>query len=229
MSSGKKGLIINPEISGMDYAIKKAYEVIESGGIISYPTETLYGLGVRYDNEISIKRLIELKGRAVEKGIPLITGSIESINRLVKKIPPQINQLIERFWPGPLTILFDAKDELSPILTGGTKKIAIRIPAKSFAYELVSRYNLIITATSANPSNLPPASNIDMLMEYFNGLIDLMIDGGTLMGKPSTIIGFEEGNLYIIREGAIPRVDILREYGKISSINKNKELRYVSL
>lgn len=220
MSSGEKGLIISLNETGMDYALEKAYEVIKRGGIISYPTETLYGLGVRYDSVESIERLLKIKKRPEHKGIPLIIGTTKSLNLIVRDIPLEVNQLMERFWPGPLTILFDAREELSPLLTGDTRKIAVRIPGKSFAYELVSKYELIITATSANPAGLPPAHNIIMVKKYFNGLLDLMIDGGVLMGKPSTIIEFQNGRLHILREGKITASDILRVCGKISFNNK---------
>lgn len=195
--------IIKLKETGMEYAIDVAYKCLENSGIIAYPTDTIYGLGALYDREETINRIIKLKGREETKGILLIAGSIEIIMKVVDDIPPELMTLAQRYWPGPLTILFKAKPGISKLLTGGTGKIAIRIPGESFALELVKRKGLIITSTSVNPSGLPPATDAEEIGRYFPEGIDLLIDGGRLSGKPSTIVDLEDGRIKVLRRGAI--------------------------
>ncbi len=195
--------IIRIKDTGMEYAIKRASEVIRQGGIMAYPTDTVYGLGVIYNNEEALKRLIELKGRPSTKGLLLITGSVESLHLIVEKIPEEISDIIRRYWPGPLTIIFKARDSLSEYITGGSGRVAIRIPGASFALEFVKRTGLIITSTSANPLNKPPGNDIEEIINYFPKGLDLIIDGGRLYGKPSTIIEIKGGRIKVLRKGAI--------------------------
>ncbi|MCX7794242.1 MAG: L-threonylcarbamoyladenylate synthase [Thermodesulfovibrionales bacterium] len=197
--------VIKIKETGMEYAIEKAFSCLKNSGIIAYPTETIYGLGALYDHKDAIDRIIRLKGRPETKGILLVAGSIHSVMEIVEDIPYQLMKLAEKFWPGPLTIVFKAKPFISELLTGGTGKIAIRIPGQSFALELVRKKGLIITSTSANPSGLPPATDSEEIKKYFPEGIDLLIDGGRIYGKPSTIVDFEEGRIKILREGAIPK------------------------
>jgi len=195
--------IIRIKDTGMEYAIKKASEVLRQGGIMAYPTDTVYGLGVIYDNEEALRRLIELKGRPLTKGLLLITGSVESLGMIVEEIPSEITDIIRRYWPGPLTIIFKARDNISEYITGGSGKVAIRIPGESFALEFVKKTGLIITSTSANPSNKPPGNDIEDIISYFPKGLDLIIDGGRLSGKPSTIIEVIDGKIKVLRKGAI--------------------------
>lgn len=195
--------IVKLKETGMEYAIEKAYHCLQNSGIIAYPADTIYGLGALYDREEAIKRIIKLKGRVETKGILLIAGSIDMIMRIVEGIPPELMTLAQRYWPGPLTILFKAKPEISGLLTGGTGKIAIRIPGESFGLELVRRKGIIITSTSVNPSGLPPATDAEEIKRYFPQGIDLLIDGGKLSGNPSTIVEIEDGKIKILRKGAV--------------------------
>lgn len=195
--------IIELKKTGMEYAIERASDCLLRGGIIAYPTDTIYGLGGLYSCEEAINRIIKLKGRPETKGILLIAGSMDRITDIVENIPPEVIAIAERHWPGPLTIVFMAKPGVSPLLTGGTGKIAIRIPGESFALELVRSKNLIITSTSVNPSGKPPATDAEEVRAYFPEGIDLLIDAGKLSGKPSTIVEFENGKIKILRQGAI--------------------------
>jgi len=197
----KLSLYENP----LEKVLKKALEVLKGGGIVAYPTETFYGLAVVATNEEALRRLYELKNRPTEKAMPVIVGSREVLESIVKSIPLQAEVLIERFWPGPLTIVFDAIDGLSKILTGGTDKVAVRIPGESFALNLAMAADFPITATSANLSGMPPAEDATQVMNYLGEAIDLIIDGGkTPGGKPSTIVDVTVTPLKVLREGKIP-------------------------
>lgn len=192
-----------------DKAINEAIDVLKGGGLIAYPTETFYGLGVKFDMGDSQKRLYELKRRPEEKAMPLIIGEIGLLSSIVshewlRDIPLLAKTLMARFWPGPLTLLLPAREGLSGYLTSGTGMVAVRIPGESFALQLARRASFPITATSANPSGMPPADSAEMVVKYFGGSIDLLIDGGqTPGGLPSTIVDLSEGRIRVVREGAV--------------------------
>ncbi|MBI5027207.1 MAG: threonylcarbamoyl-AMP synthase [Nitrospirae bacterium] len=197
-------MLISLKECGLDAAIEKAVDVLIKGGIIAYPTETFYGLGVRAMDKESLQRLIEIKGRPQDKPIPLIVGSLEVLKTIVEEIPLEAEKLIKEFWPGPLTIVFKAKLLLPDLLTARTGKIAVRIPGESFALFLSKKIDFPITATSANPSGARPPEVADEVSRYFGDKIDLIVDGGkTPIGKPSTIIDVTVKPWRLLREGAI--------------------------
>ena len=128
------------------------------------------------------------------------------LSLLTESVPPHAKTLMDAFWPGPLTILLNARAYLSEYLTAGTHKIAVRIPGRSFALLLAMESGFPITATSANPSGLPPSGNVGTVLHYFGDLLDLAIDGGeTPGGLPSTIVDAAGEGAHIIREGAITK------------------------
>ena len=137
----------------------EALKVFKKGGIVAYPTESFYALGVMAYDEAALRRLHQLKKRPVEKAMPLIVGSRDILNTIVKSVPAQAEELMKKYWPGPLTIIFDAKEILSRLLISGKGKIAVRIPGDSFALSLAKTADFPITATSANISGKPPAQN----------------------------------------------------------------------
>lgn len=186
--------------------LRKAIEILNDGGIVAYPAETFYGLGVKFDKEASLRKLYELKKRPKEKPMPLIIGSRASLSMIAVSVNEIAESLMDKFWPGPLTLLLKAKKGLSPYLTAGTGRIAVRIPGESAALYLVREAGFPITATSANPSGMPPAEDADAVIRYFGGEIDMVIDGGrTAGGLPSTIADATEKSIRIVREGVITR------------------------
>jgi len=181
------------------------------GGIVAYPTETLYGLGVGFDRGDSLKKLREIKQRPYNKGLPVIIGSRELLVHLVSTINNKAVYLMKKFWPGPLTLIMPAKESLSPCITGGTHTVAVRIPGESFALKLAEYASFPITATSANLSGKPPAQDAETIRKYFGDTIDLVIDGGPTKGTlPSTIVDVTGEIVNIVREGAIKREALLQ-------------------
>lgn len=200
--------------NAIEEVVKEALRTLKNGGIVAYPTESFYAIGIMADDEAALKKLYKIKKRPLEKAIPVIIGNKNVLKSLVKSIPPQAEELIKEFWPGPLTIVFDARSSLPVVLSGGTGKVAVRIPGESFALYLARSANFPITATSANPSGKPPAQEPDEVIDYFGEDIDLVIDGGkTLGGKPSTIIDVTVSPLRVLREGKIP-LDKLQKISK---------------
>jgi len=185
-------------------AFVSAIRILEKGGIIAYPTETFYALGVKFDLLGSLGNLYEIKKRPREKALPLIIGKREMLGLVAAPVSKKTLSLMDRFWPGPLTLILAAKENLSEYLTAGTHTVAVRIPGRSFALDLARAVDFPITATSANISGMPPAQDAATVVQYFGNAIDLVIDGGrTPGGNPSTIADVTGKDFQILREGAI--------------------------
>jgi len=202
--------IIRPAEKGTKYAAEQASEIIRRGGVVAYPTETFYGLGIKYDDNSAMKKLYKLKYRSSEKAMPLIIGDTALLELIAVKITHAAEKLIRQFWPGPLTILFYAKENIAGFVTAETGKIAVRIPGESFALELARELMFPITATSANISGSPPAETADDVARSFGGKIDLIVDcGKTPGGAASTIVDASEERIVILRAGKISSEEIL--------------------
>jgi L-threonylcarbamoyladenylate synthase len=190
----------------VDNIVQGTVDMLLSGGVVAYPTETFYALGVKFDLHKSLKRLYDLKQRPRGKALPLIIGH----HHLLPLLSPAANStalsLMEKFWPGPLTLIIPALDSLSDYITAATRTVAVRIPGESFALKLAQAAQFPITATSANISGNPPASDAETVIEYFNALIDLVIDDGTTLGgSPSTIVDVTGVQAILRREGAVKK------------------------
>ncbi|MCG2720709.1 MAG: threonylcarbamoyl-AMP synthase [Thermodesulfovibrionales bacterium] len=191
-----------------------AIKILKKGGIIAYPTETFYALGVKFDLIGSLQNLYEIKKRTRAKALPLIIGRREMLGLVAAPVSRKTLSLMDRFWPGPLTILLAAKENLSEYLTAGTHAVAVRIPGRSFALDLARAVDFPITATSANISGMPPAQDAETVVQYFGDSIDLVVDGGkTPGGNPSTIADTTGKDLRIVREGAIEKEVLYRFVG----------------
>jgi L-threonylcarbamoyladenylate synthase len=189
--------------SNADEIIQRAISILLNSGTIAYPTETIYGLGAKYDDEQAVKRLYALKNRPREKTIPIIIGNVEQLTLLAEYVNDTAADLISRFWPGPLTLLLRARDGLNSYITSD-RKVAVRIPGESFALQLVRSAGFPITATSANISGKPPALNAAMVADYFAAGLDLIVDGSESKNiLPSTIVDVTGETPIVLREGAL--------------------------
>lgn len=199
-------------ISGSDNkaALAEVAGEIKQGKIIAFPTETFYGLGVTFSDKDALTKLFELKRRPKDKPMPLIIGDIAMLSVVASAPDETALRIIERFWPGPLTILVPAKAALPDLITGRSGKVALRIPGRSFALDLARAVGYPITATSANISGMPPAHGPDEVIRYFGDAVDIVVDGGRAPGeRPSTIIDMSEGSITLLRQGVVPYEDIL--------------------
>lgn len=184
--------------------IDDAAQVLRRGGVIGYPTETVYGLGVDAYNEDALKKLFEIKGREMSKPISLLVGNLGMLEEVTSYIPPLASSLIRDYWPGALTIIFDASEKCSPILTGESGKVGVRISPHLIAHKLLEALKRPMTATSANLSGMPNLSDPLEVYRIFRGKIDLIIDGGkTEEEGESTVIDVTVSPLRILREGII--------------------------
>ncbi len=194
-------------------ALSEAVAVLKKGGIIACPTESSYGLCARYDDQKALERLFSLKGRLREKPFPIIIGETSKLSLLATDAWPVALKLAREFWPGPLTLLLNARAGLSELISKDGK-VAVRVPGPSFALELAKSFALPVTATSANPSGLAPATGARGVQDYFGDAVDLIVDGGIAPGgHPSTIVDVTGGDMKILREGAIAPEEIARRLG----------------
>lgn len=187
-------------------ALGEAVGLLRDGGIIAYPTETLYGLGVDGTNEEAVEKIFTVKGRSYTAPVSLIIGSWSDLERLTLNIPPSGRKLAEAFWPGGLTILFTAAPAVSKKLTAGTGKIGIRFSSDPIADLLARRLGRPITATSANRSGGDECRSAREVLAVLGDRLDAVIDGGTTPGPPgSTIVDVTIDPPLVVREGVISK------------------------
>lgn len=196
--------------------INQAVEVVRAGGVIAYPTETFYGLGVNALNQRAIKKIYSIKKRSFSQPLLILIPDRDVLSQYVKDIPEIALKLTDKFWPGPLTLIFSASPDLPPILCAQTQKIAIRVSSHPIARALVKAFNLPITSTSANISGYSSPTTPYEVSLHLKGKVDLIIDGGkTRGGKPSTIIDVTQFPPRLIREGVISFQE-LRSYWSLA-------------
>ncbi len=194
--------------------LQEATAVLKSGGLIAYPTETVYGLGVDATHPNAIKNIFKLKGRSSPMPISVLIHSEEQLLVYVKKILPPVYPLIQEFWPGPLTLVFEAKENIfSEELLAGTEKIGLRVSSDPFARKLCQEFGLPITSTSANPSGVSPARSAQEVQKYFpsSPLLKGIVDGGERVSlEVSTVLDVSAEPFKILRKGKITSAQIFK-------------------
>lgn len=184
--------------------IREATRTLGDGGVIGYPTETVYGLGADAYNEEALERLFTIKGREKDKPISILVPSTKMLEEVASRIPLVALNLIRDHWPGALTIIFEASKRCSPVLTGDSGKIGVRISPHPIARQLAEALNRPITSTSANLSGMPSLADPDEVYRIFRGRIDLIVDGGKTAGEgESTIIDVTVSPPRVLREGLV--------------------------
>jgi L-threonylcarbamoyladenylate synthase len=183
--------------------IARAAAVLARGGVVAYPTDTLYGLAVDPRRDDAVARLYEAKGRGPSIAVPLIAASIEQAHEAAMFGEHEI-RLAHRFWPGPLTIVMPARHGLAGAVLGGGTTVALRVPSHTIARALAATFGFCITATSANRSGHPPAPTGAAVAAALDETIDLLLDGGAVVGGvPSTIVEIASTGPRLIRAGAV--------------------------
>lgn len=189
----------------------EAVRLLRRGGLIAFPTETYYGLGVDPLNIGALQRLFAVKQRKPEKPVLVLVAGEEQVPVLAADVPAPFRRLMARFWPGPLTLVCPARPTLPALLTGGTGTIGIRHSPHPLANRLLHAFGGPTTATSANRSGCPPATTAAEVKNAFGAEVDLVLDGGTTPGGAgSTLVACSpDQQLCCLREGKIAFGDIL--------------------
>ncbi|MGH7260013.1 MAG: L-threonylcarbamoyladenylate synthase [Nitrospiraceae bacterium] len=184
-----------------------AVNVVRNGGLIAMPTDSFYALGASVFDEAAVRRVCTIKGQREHKPILALIADRAQLAALVARIPPAAEVLMDRFWPGPLTIVFPASPRLPAVLTAGTGTIGVRWPAHSLLQRLL-RETGPLTGTSANRSGAEPARTAQDVEEALGSDVDLIVDGGPSSGPlPSTVVE-TVGTVRVLREGPIRRAAI---------------------
>lgn len=205
--------IVKVETGRIEQAkIENISDVLKRDGLILYPTDTFYGLGVNCFSEKGIQRIYDLKKREASKPLLLVVSSIHMLEEVAAEIPPVFNRLSAEFWPGPLTMIFPASPKLPEALLGESRSVAVRLPAFAWLTALVEQAGFPITATSANPAGGSEIDHAAEAVRIFEGKVDLIVDAGkTAGGQPSTVLDLTRAKPEVLREGGVPTVK-LRDY-----------------
>ena len=175
--------------------IRSAAQALLSGGIVAFPTETVYGLGVCADNNAAIDNLYSVKQRPRDKKLSIMIAEPDDVTKHVKHILPIARRLISSFWPGPLTIIFDLPDN---------RTLGIRNSSHHVVRDLLNAAGISIVSTSANISGMPPAIDAQQVINNFADKVDVVLDGGPAEeGEPSTVVKIVDNGFEIIRQGVI--------------------------
>ena len=192
--------------------IKKAVQCLKSGGIIAIPTDTVYGLGADPFNADAVQKLYTIKGRPDGKPIPLVLSSVADVHRVARNLPDFFFHLTDRFWPGGLTIIVEAKD-LLPVLTAGGNTVGVRIPDNPLLLQILEAFGGPAAITSANLSGEPPATSPQEIGEELASRIDVIVDGGETPGPiPSTVYDISISPPIIRRHGVISEETLAKEF-----------------
>ena len=202
----------NPKESVM----KQAGEILKSGGLVAFPTETVYGLGGDGLNGASSGKIYEAKGRPSDNPLIIHIADMESLDRITECIPEKARKLAEEFWPGPLTMIFKKSEEVPVETTGGLDSVAVRMPNHPVALALIRFGGGYVAAPSANLSGRPSPTKASHVEEDLSGRIDMILDGGEVgIGLESTIVDFTEEIPVILRPGYINQQMIEKVIGTV--------------
>jgi tRNA threonylcarbamoyl adenosine modification protein (Sua5/YciO/YrdC/YwlC family) len=202
-----------PETTGA--IIEAAVTALKRSEVIVFPTETLYGLGADALDAEAVDAVFRLKGRDPNTPIPVLVADLAMLGQLVDTIPPLARQVIERFWPGPLTLVLPARINAPKHLLNSAGGLGVRVSSQAIARRLVEALGRPLTATSANPSGAEPARTLLEARNYFSAKVNTFIDGGTLISRTgSTVVEVQGDRLKIIREGDIATTVLEQVVGK---------------
>lgn len=196
--------------------IKEAAKIIKEGGTVAFPTETVYGLGANCFDEEAIDKIFLAKGRPQDNPLILHVSNVEQVYTLVESVSERAKMLMERFWPGPLTLIFNKSEKVSKKVTGGLSTVAIRMPNHKVALSLIEESGVPIAAPSANLSGRPSPTEASHVIEDLFGKIDMIIDGGRVnIGVESTVLDISVEIPTILRPGRVTIEDLLQVFPKV--------------
>ena len=182
--------------------MKRAANIIKKGGLIIFPTETVYGIGCDPLNISAVNRLINIKGKR-NKPFPILASSIEDVKKIAI-VSTDGERIAKYFWPGPLTIVFPKKPTISNLVTFGLNSVGVRIPRNQIALQLTKLSNSLLIGSSANKTGIDPPQNLKEISSDLIEMVDIVLDGEqNTQGLPSTVIDFTSNKIKILREGPI--------------------------
>lgn len=198
--------------------IKQSAKVIKSGGLVAFPTETVYGLGANGLNPIAVAKIFEVKKRPAFNPLILHIADKNSLRNYAVYNDERIDQLINKFWPGPLTLVLPKTDVVPDIVTSGNTTVAVRMPNHDVALELIKQSGTPIAAPSANKFGHLSPTDAQHVLKSLGDKVDIILDGGKCnVGVESTILELRNNNIYMLRPGGLSKEEIEKEIGKIKT------------
>ncbi|SHI62821.1 L-threonylcarbamoyladenylate synthase [Parasporobacterium paucivorans] len=217
-----KLIAVDPKNIDMN-KIKQASEILRNGGLVAFPTETVYGLGADALNGEASRKIYEAKGRPSDNPLIIHIAEMNSLEFLVGEVNEDARILMEKFWPGPLTLIFKKTDRVPYSTTGGLETVAVRMPSHPVAIALIRDSGICIAAPSANTSGKPSPTKASHVLEDLNGRIDMVIDGGDVgIGLESTIVDMTGNVPVILRPGYVTREMMETVIGKVETDEQAK-------
>jgi L-threonylcarbamoyladenylate synthase len=204
--------------------VHEAAQILRNGGLVAFPTETVYGLGAVYNNHSSLLQIFAVKGRPADNPLIVHIWRLEQLTELTGAVSPKAIRLIESFWPGPLTLIFPKKSDVSTIVSAGLDTVAVRMPSHPVAGELLRLTGIPVAAPSANLSGRPSPTRGAHVIEDLNGKIDLIIDSGPCSkGIESTVLSLTDQSPLILRPGSITKEMIEAVLHEIVNVSGYRE------
>lgn len=183
----------------------QAVDALRHGKVVAYPTETCYGLAVDPYFPGALEKVFFAKKRDAVKPVLVLLDHVARLSQLVASVPPGLHVLVDRFWPGPLTLVLPAHATVPGGLTGTTGTVGVRISSHPVAHELVRRFGGPITSTSANCAGRPPMVTAADVVRELGDVVDMVVEGGPCLGGlPSTLVALDEHGACLVREGVVP-------------------------
>lgn len=184
--------------------IQKAAKLMIDGGVVAFPTDTVYGLGAHFLKEEAITRIYEIKGRSDKKPLQLILSDVSEVDSVAREVPNIFWDLAKQFLPGGITLVLKKAEQVPSSVTSGMDTVAIRVPNNRLALDLVRAVGAPIAATSANLSGRPSATSAQEVLRELGSYVDAIVDGGpTQLGRDSTVLDLTSSSPKILREGAV--------------------------
>ena len=194
--------------------LEEAVRSLNSGGVVVFPTDTLYGLGADVFSLAALQRIFSIKGRRADLALPVLVAGLDQVEAVAQPMSAQAQRLAERFWPGPLTLVMRRSPDLPGLVTGGADTVAVRMPGHPVPLELARRLGRPITGTSANRSGQPDLMDLSALENQLGNLVDHIIQTGPVpAGTASTIVNVTGDTPQLLRGGAISLEEILEAAG----------------
>lgn len=206
--------------------ISEASEIIQNGGLVAFPTETVYGLGANAFNPEAIAKIFKLKNRPADNPLIVHISSLDMLPQLVNKISDINQKLIDNFWPGPLAIVFPKSQLVPDIVTAGLETVVIRFPSNTISQQFIAKCGVPLAAPSVNPSGKPSSTNPQHIRDYFTNKIFVLDGEPSKIGLESTVINALEPTPVILRLGAITQEQIEEVLGvKVNIAQKKAEVQ----
>lgn len=206
--------------------IERAASIIRDGGLVAFPTETVYGLGADAMNQSAVEKIFEAKGRPADNPLIVHVSSREMIDLAASGVSKNAERLMDEFWPGPLTLVLERKPEVAPSVSAGLSTVAVRMPSNTIALALIRSSRTPIAAPSANASGKPSPTTAAHVFHDLDGRIDMILDGGTTsIGIESTVLDMTSEPPIILRLGWITREMLMEVTGPVEQATSGEELR----